>query len=98
MKTSHGLYQRWHKYDKPYLERLRKRLEAYLGNKCCLCGLCRNDGVNLEFHHKYGKNYTANKLSLKQRLLRYKKEIDELVLLCAECHAEVHSKKIEIPF
>jgi hypothetical protein len=68
-------YARWHARDHPYLQRKRLRLEALLGARCSYCGLSRDDGVNLQFHHHAGRDWTPRKLSWSMRLARYKAEI-----------------------
>ena len=98
MNTSKGAsYLRWHRVDKPACSRLRLRLEAMLGGACAFCGLTREDGANLEFHHPAGRDWSPRLLSWKQRLYRYKKEIEQglLVLACDQrgnnCHEQQRS-------
>lgn len=80
--------------DHPYLLRKRLRLESLLGGCCSYCGASREDGVNLQFHHPLGRDWTPNKLSWSQRLVRYAREIKDglLTLACDQtgknCHEE----------
>lgn len=78
------------------LRRRRIKLKAveYLGGKCSVCGY--NKCIDaLEFHHKdptqkdfgisqYGATHSWNKL---------KKELDKCVLLCSNCHRELHAQQ-----
>jgi hypothetical protein len=78
-------YLPWHKVRHPYLIRLRLRLEAMLGSKCAFCGLTRDDGVNLQFHHHAGRDYQPRKLSWGQRLHRYHADIKSGAILALAC-------------
>ena len=72
---------------------LRKKAVEYKGGKCEICGYCKCAEA-LEFHHKdsskkdfgiSGKGYTRSWEKVKE-------ELDKCVLLCANCHREVHAK------
>src|SRR4030095_2348482 len=90
---------RWHKVVKPANARLRLRLEAMLGDRCWYCGITRQEGANLEFHHIFGREYSSRKLSWNQRLYRYKREILQglLALACDDrgngCHDKLTAKQ-----
>lgn len=79
--------QRW-------ADRKKKAVEL-LGGKCCMCGynkLC----AALDFHHvdPTQKRYEWDKL----RLRKWKDVIEELkkcILVCRNCHAEIHWKETE---
>ena len=81
------------KHQKTILRRSMK-LHAIkiLGGKCSRCGY--NKCVDaLEFHHKNPnvkefKLGSGNTMSWKE----YKKEVSKCVLLCSNCHKEVHSE------
>ncbi len=71
----------------------------YKGDKCLICKYkkCKN---SLVFHHKNPKNKKFS-LSGNHTLAwkRIEKELDKCVLLCLNCHGEVHAglhKKLEI--
>lgn len=76
------------------LRRERKRQIVCLkGNKCQICGYNKTDNA-LTFHH-LDPNKKEFALSAKNlgntELEKIFKEIDKCVLLCMNCHAEVHA-------
>ena len=70
--------------------RLKSELIELLGSKCQICGYNRSNAA-LEFHHnKSNKEFSIGVLlkgSSRQKLL---KEARKCILLCANCHREVH--------
>ena len=73
-------------------ERQREKkavLVKYKGGKCCVCGYKKCYG-GLDFHHVAKKVFA---LSLKRdcSLKKLKKEADNTVLVCRNCHAEIHA-------
>lgn len=75
----------------------RKKMQAVemLGGKCQVCGYCKcNDA--LDFHHLDSEEKEFN---VAQALPRWKwerivEEVKKCILLCANCHRELHSKQI----
>jgi len=64
-------------------------LVEYKGGKCCICGYAACNWA-LDFHHVNKKNFTISSrrdLSLKN----LKKEADNTILVCRNCHAEIHA-------
>lgn len=81
------------KHQKTILRRSMK-LQAIklLGGKCCICGYDKCVDA-LEFHHmnpleKDFKVGSGNTMSWKD----YKKEVLKCILVCSNCHKEIHSK------
>ena len=81
------------KHQKTILRRsIKKQAIKLLGGKCSVCGYNRCVDA-LEFHHenpieKEFKIGSGNTISWKE----YKKEVLKCMLLCSNCHKEIHSK------
>lgn len=81
------------KHQKTVLRRSMKRQAIkLLGGKCSICGYDRCIDA-LEFHHKDPKQKdfkigSGNTMSWKD----YKKEAEKCILVCSNCHKEIHSK------
>lgn len=76
---------------------IKKQCVDYKGGCCILCGYSKYFG-SLEFHHLDGsqKDFTISShrsLSFDQ----LKTELDKCVLLCSNCHREVHGGISELP-
>lgn len=70
--------------------RKKEELVLYKGGKCEKCGY--NKCIEaLEFHHlnPLEKDFTISGSNLKIETL--KKEVDKCILVCANCHREIHS-------
>ena len=81
------------KHQKTILRRsMKKQAIKILGGKCSICGY--NKCVDaLEFHHKNPKEKdfkigSGNTMSWKD----YKAEALKCILLCSNCHKEIHSE------
>lgn len=74
----------------------KKQLIEYKGGKCIVCGYNKCEKA-LEFHHIDPQNKKfglANTGITKIELL--KKEADKCILLCSNCHVELHAGLINI--
>lgn len=72
-------------------KQIRLKAIKHLGGKCTLCGYSKYPEV-LEFHHKNPKQKDFN-ISLKGHCRswnRVEEEIKKCILLCANCHRELH--------
>jgi len=76
---------------------LRKRLIEMFGGHCTLCGYNRYYGA-LHFHHKdpATKKFAINERELGKKWEVLVEEALKCVLLCGNCHAEVHAGIVEI--
>jgi hypothetical protein len=74
--------------------RIKKECVKYKGGCCTICGY--NKCINaLEFHHVDPKTKSndlakGRGIDTRMRLETLKPELDKCILLCANCHREVH--------
>lgn len=76
----------------------KKVAVEYLGGKCVLCGYSKYIGA-LHFHHRdpSEKEFGFGVNRKVRWCASVKKELDKCVLLCANCHGEVHAGVSELP-
>jgi hypothetical protein len=77
------------------VERFRKRKQEavdYKGGHCLLCGYNRCNS-SLDFHHSNPNEKDPDWKLLKNRALteNVKKELDKCILVCKNCHGEIHA-------
>lgn len=79
-------------------EGLKKDAIKYKGGKCQICGYDKCDGA-LEFHHidPSKKDFGIAQNGYTRAWSKIKEELDKCILVCANCHREIHSGIIEIP-
>jgi 5-methylcytosine-specific restriction endonuclease McrA len=72
---------------------LKQDMVNYKGGKCENCGYDKYLGA-LEFHHMNPKEKDFNLSQLKSYKFDQviKNELDKCILLCANCHREIHQK------
>ncbi|KKR08028.1 MAG: hypothetical protein UT32_C0004G0002 [Parcubacteria group bacterium GW2011_GWC2_39_14] len=77
---------------------LREKLINYKGGKCCLCGYRKYPGA-LECHHldSQKKDFGLSSRGLTRSWLLIKKEADKCLLVCSNCHKEIHAKITQPP-
>jgi 5-methylcytosine-specific restriction endonuclease McrA len=74
----------------------RKKIRAmaieYKGGKCLLCGYSKCS-ESMEFHHPNSleKGFGISEKGYTRGWEKVKKELDKCVMLCANCHREVHA-------
>ena len=73
--------------------KVKEELAKYKGNKCETCGYDKCVGA-LEFHHMdvNVKDFTISSVTRSLNIL--KKEVDKCILLCSNCHREIHYEDI----
>ena len=71
---------------------MKQKAIEYLGGKCSICGYNKCSRA-LEFHHinPDEKDNTISNL-YNYSWEKIKKELDKCILLCANCHRELHNK------
>jgi len=73
-------------------KKVRQMAVDYKGGKCQLCAYSKCTEA-LEFHHvcSTGKDFSISGKGYTRSWKRIKEELDKCLLLCANCHREVHS-------
>lgn len=69
--------------------RQKRKLVEYKGGKCEVCGYDRCDKA-LEFHHIDPNMKDFNISGRSYSFDRMKNEVDKCILICSNCHKEVH--------
>jgi len=88
-------------YLKRAVDKRRKKLRTmaveYKGGKCELCGY-NKCAQALDFHHLDPKlkDFGISMDGLTRAWSRVKKELDKCIMLCANCHREVHAEKTQL--
>ena len=81
--------------NKESAERLRsykKKLIEYKGGRCSICGYSRSQSA-LVFHHINPEEKDLDYDKMKNWSFdKRKDEIDKCILVCANCHSEIHDK------
>ena len=84
-------------YIKRAVSKRRKKIRdmavEYKGGKCNLCGYSKCLDA-LEFHHLNieKKEFGLSQAGLTRSWSRVKGEIEKCILVCSNCHRELHSK------
>lgn len=73
-------------------KRIKEMAIDYKGGKCIFCGYNRSHSA-LDFHHidAASKEFGVSLDGLTRSWERTKKELDKCVLVCANCHREIHA-------
>lgn len=68
----------------------------YKGGSCCVCGYNKSNAA-LQFHHldPNEKEFQLTK-SVTLSFDKAKIELDKCILVCANCHAEIHQDLIDL--
>jgi DNA replicative helicase MCM subunit Mcm2 (Cdc46/Mcm family) len=71
---------------------LRERAVQYKGGKCIHCGYFRCQAA-LDFHHidPTQKEFGISMDGITRSWERVQKELDKCVLVCSNCHREIHA-------
>lgn len=84
-------------YNDARRRKIRTTLLERAGNKCSICGYDKYFGA-LEFHHldETKKEFNLSHIGLNKSSKRIEEEFDKCVLLCSNCHREVHASLISL--
>jgi len=79
-------------------KKLREMAREYKGGKCQICGYDKCPRA-LSFHHvdPKEKSFGISARGLTRSWEKIKEEIDKCVLLCANCHMELHEGMTQLP-
>ncbi len=77
---------------------IRKKAIEYKNGKCAICGYDKCLQA-LEFHHQNSneKDFGISAKGYTRSWVAVKKELDKCILLCANCHREVHEGITQLP-
>lgn len=73
-------------------QRLKEKLVEYKGGKCEICGYDKCVAA-LDFHHTDSSQKDFNISDGVKSFEKAKKEVDKCILVCANCHREIHHKQ-----
>ncbi len=78
--------------------KLREMARTSKGNKCVICGYDKCQRA-LSFHHldPSKKEFNLSAKGLTRSWEKIEKEIEKCVLVCANCHMEIHEGIIKFP-
>ena len=79
-------------------QKLKLMVIEYKGGECIICGYEKYSG-SFDLHHVDGstKEFGLSMQGLTRSWEKTKKEADKCVLLCANCHREVHGGVSKLP-
>ena len=78
-------------------DKVKEMAVEYKGGKCEICGYNKCKGA-LEFHHldPNEKDFGISHKGYTRSWESVKKELDKCIMLCANCHREVHDGMLEL--
>lgn len=78
-------------------DKIKQIAIEYKGGKCSICGYDNCIGA-LEFHHlnPKQKDFGIGSKGYTRGIETVKKELDKCILVCANCHREIHAGLIKL--
>ena len=78
-------------------DKTKEILVEYKGGKCEICGYDKCISA-LEFHHldENKKDFGIGEKGYTRSIEKNKEEVDKCLLVCANCHREIHSGLIDL--
>tara|TARA_Y100000310_G_C20509788_1_gene728238 strand:+ start:353 stop:670 length:318 start_codon:yes stop_codon:yes gene_type:complete len=78
--------------------KIREMAREYKGGKCIICGYKKCTRA-MSFHHRNPKkkDFGISAHGLTRSWEKTKKELDKCVLLCMNCHMELHEGITQLP-
>lgn len=89
-------------YIKQAVAKRRRKIKAmaveYKGGACMLCGYNKCASA-LDFHHidESSKKFGLGLSGLTRSWVRVKAEVDKCIIVCANCHRELHAGITQLP-
>ncbi|MFH1631426.1 MAG: hypothetical protein ABIA47_00155 [bacterium] len=79
-------------------KKIREMSIKHLGGKCQICGYSKCSNA-LDFHHRNPdkKEFGVSQKGLTRSWKRVEKELGKCVLICANCHREIHAGITQLP-
>ena len=76
---------------------IKEKAIQYKGEKCSICGYNKYIGA-LEFHHlnPNKKDFGIGQKGCTRCWEKVKEELDKCILVCANCHREIHAGIIQL--
>lgn len=78
-----------------YSKKIKEQLIEYKGGKCEICGYNRYFGA-LEFHHLDPTKKDFGISGGTKSFEKLKPEVDKCILVCSNCHREIHGGLIDL--
>ena len=77
-------------------KKLREQALEYLGGKCNMCGYKKSSHA-LSFHHidPKTKSFGISMRGMTRSWKKIEEELQKCVLLCANCHCEIHERSLK---
>lgn len=78
--------------------KIKEMLVSYKGGRCIICHYSKCIEA-LDLHHKDGtqKDFGLSVRGLTRAWEKSRKEADKCILVCANCHREIHAGLIPVP-
>ena len=78
-------------------KKIRQMAVEYKGGRCELCGYNRCLEA-LEFHHQdpSRKDFSISAQGHSRSWRKVQEEIDKCILVCANCHREIHTRQTQL--
>ncbi len=77
---------------------IRQMAIEYKGGRCQICGYDHCPEA-MEFHHLKSneKDFGISQKGYTRSWVKVKQELDKCIMLCANCHREVHAGVLQLP-
>lgn len=94
-RPSNDVYRNWKRQIR--IDRITYLRELF-GNKCQICGYNKSQRA-LNFHHvnESSKQFNVGGIRAEMRMERLLDEVSKCVLICTNCHAEIHDGTAKSP-